>query len=231
MMRFLAVALILTASVFAACSTESENQRASNETLKVPYLLTKAPVRPMPDQYIAPVLAMDERITKVLLYVNHRQQRYPSGQVRILMNLYNANTAQDEWVDWKVLFYDADNNRIEETEWESTLFPRQIIKTIETRSLRPDVQNFTIIVKTSPRTDPEKTKPLGFVRELEEREAERREKEMAVKQSITQIGISNRANPSQQVATPTQQVNTAADSIKALGDTTIQLMKTIQMMK
>lgn len=225
-MRFLVLSFFVILLILNSCSS---HQKVTKVPPNGPYHLSKAPLPPVPDQYVAPILAIDKRVTKVLLYVNHSQQKYPSGQVRILMNLYNANTAQDEWVDWKVLFYDENNNKIEETEWASTLFPRQIIKTIEARSLRPDVKNFTVIVKTSPRTDPTKTKPLGLVRELEERQTRQKE-EAATKQSITQIGISNTANPHLQVSNPVQQINNSAQTLQGLTNSLTDFMRIIQMM-
>ena len=182
MSRF--VLLVSLAFMLVSCiPTPAPEPVSAPTSLEVPYTLDKVSAKPLPEQYIAPILAMDQRVTKVLFYVNHHQQRFPSGQVRITFNLYNANLEQDEWVDWKMVYYDANNDRIEESDWETTLFPQQIIKTIRSNSIRPDVANFSVIVKTSPRTDLTKTKKLGFVREAEEKKAaeERAQREAEAK--------------------------------------------------
>ncbi|MEA1921709.1 MAG: hypothetical protein U9N63_03555 [Pseudomonadota bacterium] len=224
--------ILLLSLVFLTVSCAGDPEPVSAPTsLKAPYTLDKVAAKPLPEQYIAPILAMDQRVTEVLFYVNHRQQRFPSGQVRVTFNLYNANPEQDEWVDWKMVYYDINNDRIEETDWETTLFARQIIKTIKSNSIRPDVTNYSVIVKTSPRTDLTKTKKLGYVREMEEkkgaeelaeREAEAREM-MAGQGAGQQPGaMGGQANPA------AAGINNAGNTIGAIGNTFQQATQATQ---
>jgi len=199
--------------------------------LETPYTLDKVSATPLPDQYIDPILALDQQVTEVLFYVNHRQQRFPSGQVRVIFNLYNADTTQDKWVDWKMIYYDSNNDRIEETDWETTQFTHKVIKTIKSNSMRPDVANFTLIVKSSPRTDPEKTKKLGYVREMEEKKAA----EEARKQAAAAAAASNAGTAPGLQAVPARagtaypgQANSATATINSANNTIGAIDNTIQ---
>jgi hypothetical protein len=182
----------------------------------------------MPEQYIAPIMALDERVTWSVYYVRHDQQRFQSGQVRVVFNLFNAQPDADVWMGWKVLYYDRDNYLIEETEWESVLLQSRVIKTLRSNSMRPDVMNFTMIVKSSPRTDPTLTKPLGFVREYEERMAEeeaRHQEELARQQAATTYtSTQGRGQVSQGIQQMNQNIQQMNQTIQA----TDQLMQTIQ---
>jgi len=230
------ILILSLAFLFVSCiQTPDPESVSAPVSLKVPYTLDKVSAKPLPEQYIAPILAMDKRVTEVLFYVNHRQQRFPSGQVKITFNLYNANLEQDEWVDWKMVYYDSNNDRIEESDWETTLFPRQIIKTIRSNSMRPDVANFSVIVKTSPRTDLTKTKKLGFVREEEERKAaEERAKREAEAQKMAAAGQAVGTQPQGQGAVrapvdPTVAgINNFNNTIGAMGNTLQQATQATQ---
>ncbi len=228
------ILLLSLAFLLVSCIPTSAPEPAP-VSLKVPYTLDKVSAKPLPEQYIAPILAMDQRVTEVLFYVNHRQQRFPSGQVKITFNLYNANLEQDEWVDWKMVYYDSNNDRIEESDWETTLFPRQIIKTIKSNSIRPDVANFSVIVKTSPRTDLKKTKKLGFVREAEEKKAaEERAKREAEAKKMAAAGAPVGAQPQGQgvVRAPVDPtvagINKFNNTIGAMGQTFQQATQATQ---
>ncbi len=220
--------ILLLSLVFLTVSCASDPEPASTPTsLKVPYTLDKVAAKPLPEQYIAPILAMDQRVTEVLFYVNHRQQRFPSGQVRVTFNLYNANSEQDEWVDWKMVYYDINNDRIEETDWETTLFARQIIKTIKSNSIRPDVTNYSVIVKTSPRTDLTKTKKLGYVREMEEKRAAEEQAEAQKMMAGQGAGQQPEAMRGQTNAA-TAGINNVSNTIGAIGNTFQQATQATQ---
>ncbi len=197
--------------------------------LETPYTLDKVAATPLPDQYIDPILALDEPVTRVLFYVNHRQQRFPSGQVRVIFNLYNADESRDKWVDWKMVYYDSNNDRIEETDWETTLFTHKVIKTIKSNSIRPDVANFTLIVKSTPRTDPAQTKKLGYVREMEEKKAaEEARKQAAAAAAAAQNATAPQALPGQARTTAAGQPNSVTATINSANSTIGAIDKTIQ---
>ena len=224
--------ILLLSLVLLTVSCASDPEPASVPTsLKVPYNLDKVAAKPLPEQYIAPILAMDQRVTEVLFYVNHRQQRFPSGQIRVTFNLYNANPEQDEWVDWKMVYYDINNDRIEETDWESTLFARQIIKTIKSNSIRPDVTNYSVIVKTSPRTDLTKTKKLGYIREMEEKKAaeELAKREAETKKMMAGQGAGKQPKAMRiQTNAATAGINNVSNTVGAIGNTFQQASQTAQ---
>ena len=229
------ILLLSLAFLLVSCIPTDPEPVSAPASLKVPYTLDKVSAKPLPEQYIAPILAMDQRVTEVLFYVNHRQQRFPSGQVKITFNLYNANLEQDEWVDWKMVYYDSNNDRIEESDWETTLFPRQIIKTIRSNSMRPDVANFSVIVKTSPRTDLTKTKKLGFVREAEEKKAaEEQAKREAEAKKMAAAGAAVGAQPQGQgvarapVDPTVAGINNFNNAIGAMGQTFQQATQATQ---
>jgi len=94
------------------------------------------------------LIALDKFAASALLYVSHRQSRLPSGQVKIEINLQNKDPNGDLWLDWKVVFYDAQNFQIEETEWNKAFFPAKEIKTLKANSIRKDAQNFTVMLRS-----------------------------------------------------------------------------------
>lgn len=219
--------LMIIAIISTGCV---QNQKPAPQPgrLAVPYNLNSVPASPLPEQYIKAIMALDERIIESIYYVRHDQQRFQSGHVRIVFNLFNAQPDADVWMDWKVLYYDQDNYLIEETEWETTMFRSQVIKTIRSNSMRPDVMNFTLVIKSSPRTDPDLTKPLGFVREYEEKKAEeeaRRQEELA-RQQAAAAGTSNQGMG--QAAQGVQQMNQSIQQMNQTIMATDQLMQTIR---
>lgn len=117
-----------------------------------PYLLKKNPLGGIPMQHRERLIAMDQSAADSLFYVSHRQNRLPSGQVLVQINLQNRDAANNIWMDWKVVFYDEQTFKIEETEWYHTYFPAKEVRTLRVNSIRPDVQNFTVILR-SPSTE------------------------------------------------------------------------------
>jgi len=230
------LSLLLTILLFLGGCVNYSPEPAPNpppapSRLETPYTLDRVSATPLPDQYIAPILALDEPVTRVLFYVNHRQQRFPSGQVRVIFNLYNADNILDKWVDWKMVYYDGNNDRIEETDWETTLFTHKVIKTIKSNSIRPDVANFTLIVKSAPRTDTTKTKKLGYVREMEEKKAAEEAKRQAAAVSAAQGGTASQAMPVPARATQTNlagQPNSVSATINSASSTIGAIDNTIQ---
>ena len=112
-----------------------------------PYLLARNPSSSTPMQHRERLIAMDQSAADALFYVNHNQGRLPSGQVKVQVNLQNRDASHDIWMDWKIVFYDAQNFEIESTEWNKTFFPAKEVKAIQANSIRPDVQNFTVILR------------------------------------------------------------------------------------
>ena len=66
-----------------------------------PYLLRASPDKPTPKQYTEPIIALDENITKGVYYVDHDQERLPSGNVRIVVRLQNRHVKDGVWVKYK----------------------------------------------------------------------------------------------------------------------------------
>jgi len=141
--------------------------------LDAPHTVGRLLGSPLPEQYTLAILALDEKISSSVYYVRHDHKRFPAGQVRVRFNLYNAQPVENVWMEWKVLYYNQDNYMIEETEWETTMLHAKVIATIRSNSIRPDVINYTLMIRSSPRTDPNLTKPLGYVQEYEEENIEK----------------------------------------------------------
>ncbi|MDM8543725.1 hypothetical protein QUF90_21840 [Desulfococcaceae bacterium HSG9] len=117
-----------------------------------PYLLQTQPLQ-SPMQHSERLIALDKSAANALLYVNHNQGRLASGQVAIQINLQNRSAQHAVWIEWKTVFYDKQNFKIEETEWEMTHFPAKEIKTLKINSISPDVMNFSIILRSPATVD------------------------------------------------------------------------------
>jgi uncharacterized protein YcfL len=130
-------------SLLMSCSSRKSQQPPVGA-----YYLQQHPSAQAPMQHTERLIALDRSTVDALFYVNHTQGRLPSGHVAIQVNLQNKSAEHDLWVEWKVVFYDAQNFQLEETEWTLTHFPAKEVVTLKANSMRQDVMNFTIMLRT-----------------------------------------------------------------------------------
>ena len=143
MIRYLLYVVI--ASLLVGCGASSRSSKPEGGL----YLLEHLPAGQVPMQYTENIIALDEDARDSLLYISHRQGRIPSGQVKITYALQNSSDRESAWITWKVVFYDSRNFKIEETEWQKTYFPPLQIQEISVNSIRKDVENFTLLLKSA----------------------------------------------------------------------------------
>ncbi len=111
-----------------------------------------------PPQFTEPLVAMDSWAGESVVYLDKRQHRFPSGQVEVAFTLRNPHQSPGVWLEWKVVFYDADNYLLEETEWYATYFPINEIVTLKQNSIGTRVVDYTVLVRTPPQDLPSKNK-------------------------------------------------------------------------
>jgi hypothetical protein len=115
-----------------------------------PYLLSLPPDTEKPGLIHERFVALDKETAGALYYLDSRQERLPSGQVRVVVILENA-LEDDAWFDWKAVFYDDEGFHLEETEWHADHFPVRETKSITAQSIRTDVEKFTFMFRAAPR--------------------------------------------------------------------------------
>jgi len=139
--------LLFLSIFFLGCQTSGNR---SHDDGGGPGKLKKLPDETQLIQYSETIIILDDDLVDKLYYVDHRLQRFPSGQVRIQVNMLNRDISPQVRIEWKIIFYDGQNYKIEETEWYTTHFPQNEIRTIKGESIRPDVKNFTVVLRTPP---------------------------------------------------------------------------------
>lgn len=126
-----------------------------------PYQPRAVPGRVTPMQFTEKIIFLDKDASRALMYVNNRHYRLKGGQLVVEANLQNRFSDVDLWAEVQVVFYDQANMRLEESSWERHHFPALEVTMIRFNSMRPDVVNYTVMIKNLGSKDGKRLKLPG----------------------------------------------------------------------
>ena len=137
--------VLLLISLIGACGQRYPQPRTKATG---PHKLYAIPVHEAPLQFEEPILSLDETTVEHIYYVDHRQQRLSSGQIRVMFNLFNRSEEEEIWLEWKAVFYDGSNFQIDDTGWRELFMPRREVVTLKVSSLSKRAKNYTLLLRT-----------------------------------------------------------------------------------
>ena len=106
--------------------------------------------RPEPVQtYDIRLMAMDQVTEQYIHYISHRRLRLNAGQLGLQITLQNLHRTRNVAIDWRVIFYDKNQFRTEETEWNTLVFPPAEELVLKANSMNPAAVDFVIQLRAA----------------------------------------------------------------------------------
>lgn len=103
--------------------------------------------KPLYDSYDIRLMQLDPLTEEYIHYILHRRVRLPSGQLKGLVTFVNQHETRNISVDWKIKFYDSYGFELEETAWNSEIFPPRQETTLNFNSISNQAVDFMIIIR------------------------------------------------------------------------------------
>ena len=110
-------------------------------------LLSACPSKKVKPETNAHIRRLDSISKNLIKYVRHKDRRLPSGQIELVYVFQNKDQNKNVTIDWKVVYMDGAGFPMEETEWNSTVFPIGEDTTIRSNSLKQSVTTYVIVLR------------------------------------------------------------------------------------
>ena len=114
-----------------------------------PFPLDRKPEGEVPLQHRERLLAQDRQTERAVQVAAYEHGRLPSGQIQVRIDLLSRRK-DDYWMEWKVVFYDAQGFQVEETEWHSLHLAASVLQTVKASSISPKADDYTLFLRSQP---------------------------------------------------------------------------------
>ncbi len=104
----------------------------------------------MPLQHRVRLIALDRYAERTVQVSAQEHGRLPSGQIQVRIEFMSRVRNRDFWLEWKVVFYDAQDFQLEETEWHPLHLTGPVLHKIKTNSISPKAEDYTLFLRSQP---------------------------------------------------------------------------------
>jgi len=115
-----------------------------------PFPLDRKPEGEVPLQHRERLLALDRHAERAVQVAALEHGRLPSGQIQVRIDLQSRLRKGDYWLEWKVVFYDAQGFQLEETEWHPLHLTASVLHTVKASSIDPKAEDYTLFLRSQP---------------------------------------------------------------------------------
>jgi hypothetical protein len=130
--RYMIVCLFIAALSYAGCAA----------TERGPYSPVAREDGRQPHQLGHGVTMLDMNVRNSFLLINHSAKRSPGGQIQSRVTMQNIFKDNEVWADVRFIYFNADGEPVEQSEWRTYNFPPMELVLVENNSIRGDVQQF-----------------------------------------------------------------------------------------